>query len=302
MATQHLIVFGLGYTGAAVARAAAAAGLAVTATSRDPATAPRIAGVAVVDFARVAPALARATHVLATAPPPGDGGDAQDGVDPVLHAHGAKIAAARHLRWAGYLSTTGVYGDRAGGWVDEATPPAPSQDRSRRRLAAEQAWTALADHLAIDIFRVAGIYGPGRSALDDLRAGRARRVIRPGHAFGRIHRDDIACAVLAALRQDRPPGARVLNLNDDEPAEPSVVVEEAARLLGLDPPPAVAFADAEARMSPMARSFWQESRRVSSAATQAALGLRWRYPSYREGLAGILAEERGAEQAGDGAA
>jgi nucleoside-diphosphate-sugar epimerase len=291
MAARHLIVFGLGYTGEAVARAAVAAGLSVTATSRDPAGAPRIAGVTVVDFAVAAAAIARATHVLATAPPPGDGGEAGAGVDPVLHVHGAAIAQAAHLRWAGYLSTTGVYGDRGGGWVDEATPPAPGQDRSRRRLAAEQAWAALSPRLAIDLFRVAGIYGPGRSALDDLRAGRARRVIRPGHAFGRIHREDIAGAVVAAVGQERPPGVRVLNLNDDEPAEPSAVVEEAARLLGVEPPPAVPFAEAFERMTPMARSFWQESRRVSSVATRAALGITWRYPSYREGLRGILAEK-----------
>jgi len=291
MTAKHLIVCGLGYTGAAVARAAVAAGLGVTATSRDPAGAERIAGVTVIDFAVAAAAIARASHLLATAPPPGDGGEGS-GVDPVLHAHGAAIARAAKLRWAGYLSTTGVYGDRGGGWVDETTPPAPGQERSRRRLAAEQAWEGFADHLAVDIFRVAGIYGPGRSALDDVRAGRARRVIRPGHAFGRIHRDDIAAAVLAAVLQQRPPGARVLNLNDDEPAEPSAVVEEAARLLGVAPPPAVPFAEAFERMNPMARSFWQESRRVSSAATQAALGLTWRYPSYREGLRAILAEER----------
>jgi nucleoside-diphosphate-sugar epimerase len=302
MAPPHLIVFGLGYSGGAIARAAVAAGFSVVATSRDPAGAARIEGVEVVDFTLSAAAIARATHALATAPPPGDGGEDGLGVDPVLHAHAGAIAAAPRLRWAGYLSTTGVYGDRAGGWVDEATPPAPGQERSRRRLAAELAWSALADHLAVDLFRVAGIYGPGRSALDDVRSGRARRVIRPGHAFGRIHRDDIAAAVVAAMRQDRAPGVRVLNLNDDEPAESAAVIEEAARLLGMAPPPAVAFAEAEARMSPMARSFWQESRRVSAAATQAALGLRWRYPSYREGLAGILAEERGIQQPGDGAA
>ena len=243
-----------------------------------------------VRFSEAAESLAGVTHLLATAPPPGDGGDG-DGVDPVLDAHGAAIAATPALRWAGYLSTTGVYGDHGGGWVDETAPPSPGQDRSRRRLAAEQAWAALAERLAVDLFRVAGIYGPGRSPLDDLRAGRARRVIKPGHAFGRIHRDDIAAAVLAAIGQTLPPGVRVLNLNDDEPAEAAVVVEEAARLLGVEPPPPLPFADVAARMSPRGLSFWQESRRVSSAATQAALGLRWRYPTFREGLRGILAEE-----------
>jgi nucleoside-diphosphate-sugar epimerase len=292
MANMHLIIFGLGYTGTATARAAAAAGLRVTAVSREPAAAPVLSGVSIVAFADAAAALSDATHLLATAPPPGDGG-AGEGVDPVLHAHAAAVAAAPNLRWIGYLSTTGVYGDRDGGWVDEATPPAPGQERSQRRLAAEQAWAAFADTRAVDLFRLAGIYGPGRSALDDLRAGRARRVSKPGHAFGRIHRDDIVAAILAAVGQTLPHGVRVLNLNDDEPAEPSLVVEEAARLLNLRPPPAVPFAEAEAKMTAMGRSFWAESRRVSSAGTQRALGLRWRYPSFREGLRAILAEEGG---------
>ncbi len=292
MTHTHLIVFGLGYTGAAVAGEAVARGLRVTAVRRDPAAAPTPPGIAVVALAQAAPALAHATHLLATAPPPGDGGEGE-WVDPVLHVHAAAIAAAPRLRWLGYLSTTGVYGDRGGAWVDEATPPAPGQERSRRRLAAEQAWEAFSDRRAVDIFRVAGIYGPGRSAFDDLRAGRARRLVKPGHAFGRIHRDDIVAAVLAAVAQDVPPGVRILNLNDDEPAEPALVVEEAARLLGIAPPPCVPFAEAEARMSPLARSFWAESRRVGSAQTQAALGLRWRYPTFREGLRAILAEEAG---------
>jgi nucleoside-diphosphate-sugar epimerase len=291
MKNADLLVFGLGYTGSAVARAAVAAGFDVTATSRDPARVTAIPGVRIVRFAAAADVLTRATHVLATAPPPGDGAEEGDGIDPVLDSYGTTLGAAERLRWVGYLSTTGVYGDRDGGWVDEATPPAPVQDRSRRRRAAELAWTALADRMAVDLFRVAGIYGPGRSPLDDLRAGRARRVIKPGHAFGRIHRDDIAAAVLAAMSRPAPPGVRVFNLNDDEPAETALVVEEAARLLGVAPPPEVPFEQASAGMSAMGRSFWQESRRVSSAATQATLGLRWRYPSFREGLRAILVEE-----------
>jgi nucleoside-diphosphate-sugar epimerase len=289
---SRLLVFGLGYTGTAIATAAVAAGFAVAVARRDPAASAAPAGVRVVALADAGPALPAATHLLATAPPPGDGGEGA-GVDPVLQLLADAIAAAPALRWLGYLSTTGVYGDRGGGWVDEATPPAPGQERSRRRLAAEHAWAAFGERRAVDIFRLAGIYGPGRSALDDLRAGRARRLVKAGHAFGRIHRDDIVLAVLAAMAQPPPHGVRVLNLNDDEPAEPALVVEEAARLLGIDPPPPVPFAEAEARMSPMARSFWAESRRVSSAATQAALGLRWRFPTYREGLRGILAEEGG---------
>ncbi len=211
----------------------------------------------------------------------------------VLARYSAAIAAAPRLRWIGYLSTTGVYGDRAGGWVDETTEPAPASDRGRRRVAAEADWRRLADRSAVDVFRLAGIYGPGRSAFDDLRAGVARRIIRPGHAFGRIHRDDIVQAVWAAMREERPSGVRVLNLTDDEPAESADVVAEAARLLGVAPPEPVSFERACAAMSPMARSFWAENRKVSSALTQQALGLRWRYPSYREGLRAILAEEFG---------
>ena len=290
MQERRLLIVGLGYSGSCVARAALRAGFDVSGTSRRAEAVPP-PGVRLLAFAQAAPAIAAATHLLATAPPHHDG-DAAEGVDPAWAAHGAAIAAAPLLRWAGYLSTTGVYGDRQGGWVDETTPPRPEQERSRRRLAAEQAWAALGARMPVDLFRIAGIYGPGRSALDDLRAGRARRVIRPGHMFCRIHRDDIAAAVLAAMGQARGPGVRVLNLADDEPAGSAAVMEEAARLLGLPPPPAVPYAEVAPSLSPMARSFWQESRLVASARTQAELGLVWRYPSYREGLRAILAAER----------
>jgi nucleoside-diphosphate-sugar epimerase len=284
MRDSGLLVFGLGHVGCAVADAAAMAGFAVTGTTR---SAVLLSGGAVtrIDFADAASAVARATHLLCTAPPDGSG-------DPVLSRHGDVIAAAADLRWIGYLSTTGVYGDRAGAWVDEHTEPAPISDRSRRRLAAEDAWRRLADCRAVDIFRLAGIYGPGRSVLDDLRAGKARRVSRPGHAFGRIHRDDIVRAVLTAMCQDRASGARILNLADDEPAQSSDVVAEAALLLGIPPPPVVLFEQVADAMSSMARSFWAENRKVSSRWTQQALGLRWLYPTYREGLRAILAEER----------
>ncbi len=280
---SRLLVFGLGYVGCAVADAAAAAGFAVMGTTRSPA-ATQSGAITSVDFANAASAIAHATHLLSTVPPDGSG-------DPVLSRYGDAIAAASGLRWIGYLSTTGVYGDRGGAWVDEDTAPAPVSDRSRRRLAAEEAWRRFADRCAVDIFRLAGIYGPGRSAFDDLRAGNARRVIKPGHAFGRIHRDDIVRAVLAAMCQERTRGARVLNLADDEPAESADVVAEAARLLGVPPPPAVPFEQLADAMSPMARSFWAENRKVSSRRTQQALGLRWRYPTYREGLRAILAAD-----------
>ena len=284
-AARHLVIAGLGYAGTEVAREAAAAGWRVTGTARDPDAARPPPGVEVVGFDAAGPAIASATHLLVTAAP-GPAGD------PVLATHAASVEAAVGLAWVGYLSTTGVYGDRGGAWVDEATTPAPTQDRTRRRVAAEQGWAALAARIAVDIFRVGGIYGPGRSAFDELRAGVARRTIKPGHAFSRIHRDDIALAVLAGMRTAGPRGLRVLHLVDDAPAESATVVEEAARLLGIAPPPALPFEEAAKTMSPMALSFWSENRRVANAATKRALGIAWRHPTWREGLRAILAEER----------
>jgi nucleoside-diphosphate-sugar epimerase len=275
----RLFVFGFGYCGTAIAHAAAAAGFEVTGTTRTGAN-------GTIPFDAAEESVQSATHLLTTIAPDATG-------DPVLARYSGAIAAAPKLRWIGYLSSTVVYGDRGGGWVDEDTPAAPSQARGQRRLDAENAWGGFADRCAIDIFRLAGIYGPGRSALDDIRAGRARRMIKPGHQFGRIHSDDIAQAAIAAMRQDRPLGRRILNLADDEPSESALVVSEAASLLGVDPPPDIAFADALPAMSPMARSFWAENRKVASRKTKAALGISWRYPSYREGLRAILAKESG---------
>jgi nucleoside-diphosphate-sugar epimerase len=285
-APGRLLIFGLGYTGTAIGLAAAAAGYAVTATSRQPGlTAPP--GIDVVAFETAEAATSEATHIVATAAPDAEG-------DPVLARYAAVVARAPHLRWIGYLSSTGVYGDRGGAWVDEASAPAPSSRRATARRAAEQAWEAAgaARGTPVDIIRLAGIYGPGRSPFDDLRAGRARRIDKPGHAFGRIYREDIAEGTVAAMRQAaKLAGSRVLNFNDDLPAEPAIVVEEAARLLGMPPPPLVPFAEAEAGMTPMGRSFWAESRRVSSAGTQQALGRPWAFPTFREGLRAILAQE-----------
>ena len=285
----RLLIFGLGFSGAAIAHTAMAAGMEVVATSRNPAAHTAPPGTRMVAFDAAALEIAKATHLLVTAPP-GEAGD------PVLARYGAAvIGACRTLGWIGYLSTTGVYGDRQGGWVDEQTEPAPTTPRAVRRLEAETAWRICAAGRPLDIFRLAGIYGPGRSALNDARAGRARRILQPGHAFGRIHVEDIAGGVLAAIA--RPPqGTRILNFSDDEPAESAAVAEEAARLLGQTLPPAIPLADAWPGMSEMARSFWSENRRVASAATQQALGYRWKYPSYREGLQAILQQER-ADQA-----
>ena len=281
--TDRMVVLGLGYSGAAIAAEAAACGFAVSGTARDLASARAPDGVAVVRFDTAGEAIRAATHLVVTAAP-------EEGGDPVLAAHRDAVLAAEGLRWIGYLSTTGVYGDCDGGEVDESAAPAPGQARSVRRLEAETVWRDVAATcgVALDLFRVGGIYGPGRSAFDDLRAGKARRVVKPGHAFSRVHRDDIALAVVTAAL--RPDGARVLHLVDDEPAPAAEVVAEAARLLGVQPPAEVPFEVARARMSPMALSFWAENRRVGNALTKAALGITWRYPTYREGLRAILAE------------
>ncbi len=282
---KQLIIAGLGYAGRAVAEAASAAGWRVIGTSRQPEAVRAPFGVEMISFDAAGPAFAAATHWLITTPPDEAG-------DPVLRRHAATLASGKQ-RWIGYLSTTGVYGDRGGGTVDEATPPAPGQPRSQRRLAAEEAWRAARPAgAALDLCRVGGIYGPWRAPFAELRAGVARRVVKPGHSFSRIHRDDIAHAVMAAISNPPEPGCRVLNFVDDEPADSAAVMAEAARLLGMAPPPVVPFEEARLSMSPMALSFWAENRRVANAATKAALGIEWLYPSYREGLAASLAEER----------
>lgn len=279
-----LIIAGLGYAGSAVAEAAAANGWRVVGTSRQPEAIRALPGVEIISFDAAGPVFAAASHWLITTPPDETG-------DPVLRRHAAALVSGNQ-RWIGYLSTTGVYGDRGGGTVDEATAPAPGQPRSQRRLAAEEAWRAARPAgAALDICRVGGIYGPGRAPFAELRAGVARRVVKPGHSFSRIHRDDIAHAVMAAISNTPEPGCRVLNFVDDEPADNATVIAEAARLLGMAAPPAIPFEQARAAMSPMALSFWSENRRVANAATKAALGIEWRYPSYREGLAASLAED-----------
>ena len=276
-AAHHLVIFGHGYTGRAIAELAAAEGWHVTATERR-ATEP--SGI-VVPFNAAGAAIAQATHIVATAPP-GPAGD------PVLAAYAAAIHAAPALTWIGYLSTTGVYGDRGGAWVDETTSPAPASARAKRRLAAEQQWSGCAHRVPVDLIRLAGIYGPGRSALDDVRAGTARPVLAPGHLFGRIHRDDIAGMVIAAAQAPPAAGVRILHGNDDEPAASADVIAEAARLLNLVPPPARPLAELWPDMSEMARSFWSENRKVASHITQATLRRRWTYPTYREGLGALV--------------
>lgn len=223
--------------------------------------------------------LRSATHVLISTPPGRDG-------DPVLRHHRPDVVGAEALEWIGYLSTTGVYGDRGGGWVDESTPPDPGTSRSRRRLEAERGWGLAAEEAeaCLQILRLSGIYGPGRSVLDRLRKGTARRIVGPDLVFNRIHVDDIAGAVAAGAAHPEVEG--VINVSDHEPAPPSEVVAYAAGLLGMDAPPEVSVRDAD--LSGAALSFYEENKRVRSTRLESALGYRLRHPTYREGLEAVL--------------
>ncbi|MGB0920002.1 MAG: SDR family oxidoreductase [Alphaproteobacteria bacterium] len=278
---RHLFIFGLGYSGQAIARLALAHGFTVSGTSRDPQkrAALKAEGINAVDFPLADPtALKDATHVIAAAAPGEQG-------DPVLNLHQADIPANA---WIGYLSTTGVYGNWNGEWVDETSALRATADRSLKRIAAEQAWANAFPQT--EIFRLAGIYGLGRSVFDKLRAGKAQRIIKPGHKFGRIHVDDIARTVLAAMAAPAP-GA-IYNVVDDEPAEPSEVMEEAAELMDIDPPQARSFLGG-ANLSPMAHSFWADNRKVRNDKVKALLGAPLIYPTYREGLRAIFKEQFG---------
>ena len=284
-----LFCFGLGYSAAALARPLAAAGWRIAGTTREEETAASLAalGYDMHVFSRARPladaaALAGATHLLLSVPPDEHG-------DPVLDLCAAAIAAQPQLRWAGYLSTTGLYGDHGGGWVDEDTPPAPAGERGRRRLAAEQGWQALQRRsgLPLHIFRLAGIYGPGRSPLGTVRQARALRIDKPGQIFSRIHVADLVQVLRASMA--RPAPGALYNVCDDEPAPQAEVIAYACALLGVAPPPAIAL-DA-APLSPAARSFYDDNKRVANRRIKTDLAVEFRFPSYREGLAAILAEE-----------
>lgn len=276
----HLLSLGHGYTAAALEPLLP--GWTITGTTRDPAKAEafRARGVEPLLLpAALAPALERATHLLISAAPGAEG-------DPFLSLHAGEIAAAAaHLKWVGYLSSTGVYGDHRGGWVDETTPPRPEAGHRDRRLAAERAWQALAAEagLPLHIFRLAGIYGPGRGPFQKVRDGSARRIIKEGQVFCRIHVEDAARVLAASLAKPDP--GTIYNVCDDLPAPPQDVIEEAARLLGLPPPPAIPYEDAD--LPPMARAFYKDNRRVRNDRIKRDLGVTLAYPTYREGLASL---------------
>jgi len=226
----------------------------------------------------VTEALKQATHILVSIAP-------NEAGDPVLNQYANEIAGAKP-RWIGYLSTVGVYGNHDGAWVDEDTPLNPVSKRSVQRVAAEEAWLAFAEQndLPVQIFRLSGIYGPGRNAFENFRKGTARRLVKPGQVFNRIHVADIAGALKAAMTK---PSTRVFNVTDDEPAPPQDVVAFAAELLGVEAPPEIPFETAD--LTPMARSFYGENKRVSNQRLKDELGFTFRYPDYRVALKALLA-------------
>jgi hypothetical protein len=288
MSTRHLFCFGLGYSALVLARRLAASGWAVTGTCRSLSKAAllREEGFSAILFGRERPiateALREITHILVSVPP-----DAQG--DAVLARHGDDIAAMPGLGWLAYLSTTGVYGDRGGGWVDETAALQPTGERGRRRVAAEQGWLGLWQDrgVPVHIFRLAGIYGPRRSPFGALRAGTAKRIDKPGQVFSRIHVEDLASVLIASI--ERPHPGAVYNVCDDDPAPPEAVVAYAAGLLGMAAPPLVPL-DA-AGLSPMASSFYDDNKRVSNRLIKTGLGVSLRYPDFRAGLPAILADE-----------
>ena len=286
MAPRRLFIFGYGYAARALTRRLQPQGWAVSATIRRPADRARleVEGVTPVpagDGRALSLAVRDADAILVTAAPDAEG-------CPGLRALVPALATAKAFPdWIGYLSTTGVYGDRRGGWVTEASRLAAQSMEGARRVAAERDWLEVGRGmgLTVAIFRLPGIYGPGRSALDRVRAGEARRIAAPGQVFSRIHVDDLAAGLAASIARPRAGGT--YNLCDDQPAANSAVIACAASLLGLPAPPEIPLA--EAGLSAQAQRFYAESKRVSNARAKAELGWRPAYPTYREGLRAILA-------------
>lgn len=280
--------FGMGYSSLATARAIhqlVDRDIPIAGTTRTPDKAEQLADTAyrihVFDGERpgstLGEDLAKATHVVLSIPPDDHG-------DPAFNFHRADLDASKNLQWLGYFSTVGVYGDFGGAWIDETAETRPINRRSKQRVEVEEQWQAYARERGVPllVLRLAGIYGPGRSAFDKLRDGTARRIVKPGQVFNRIHVEDIGR--VTALAAGRRLGG-VFNLADDEPAPPQDLVTHAAGLMGVPPPPETAFEDAQ--MTEMARSFYSDNKRVANTAIKRALGIELLYPTYRQGLDAI---------------
>ena len=270
-----LFIFGLGYSAKRIAQRAQSLGWEVVATGSE-------GKLSFDDTDAVRAELSRADAVLSSVPP-----DRESESDPVLERYGAALGHA----WIGYISSTGVYGDRQGGWVDEDSATDASGPRGRARIEAEAGWRELAEGagLALHIFRLAGIYGPGRGPFDKVRNGTARRIVKPGQVFSRIHVADIVQVLLSSI--EAPRAGAIYNLCDDDPAPPQDVIAHAAELLGMPVPPEVPFDRAE--MTPMARSFYADSKRVRNDRIKDELGIGLLYPDYRSGLRALLRDEAG---------
>lgn len=289
---MNLFVFGLGFSADYFAARHVARGDQVSGTVRTREKAARLSaqGITAHVFgpdgrdSAIDAALATCEALLISVPPGTSG-------DPVLAAYAPQIAHAKQLRWIGYLSTIGVYGDHGGRWVDEQTPATPTHARSIERAQAEQAWLAFGaqNNVAVQIFRLAGIYGPGQSQLVQLARGTAKRIIKPGQVFNRIHVEDIARVLDASLAHPR--AGAIYNVTDNEPAPPQDVVTFAAKLCGVAPPPEMTLDDAN--LTAMGRSFYAENKRVKNDLLRTELGVTLAYPTYREGLSALRAAGEG---------
>ena len=286
---SELFCFGFGYSAAALAARLKASGWTVGGTSTTPDGVSALAreGWRAALFDGKAPSLEvrrsieTATHVLISAPPGPDG-------DPVLNQHARDLLSSRHFAWIGYLSTIGVYGDRQGAWVDETSDVHPMNERSKRRLAAENAWVEFgrSSGKRVQVFRLAGIYGPGRSAVENVKDGTARRIVKPGQVFNRIHVEDIAAVLMAAISGRGQ--HQLYNVADDEPAPPQDVVAFVAKILGVEPPPELPYNSAG--LSAMAASFYAENKRVRNERIKRDLGVALTYPTYREGMRALAVQ------------
>ena len=284
---SRLFAFGLGFSAQALAKRRIDKGWQIAGTARDPGNVVQLdaRGYAVTRFtgepgnAALANLLQGTTHLLLSIPPGKEG-------DPVFAHYRADLAALSSLEWIGYLSTVGIYGNQDGNWVDENTEPKPNTARTEARVEAERAWLGFGEQtgVPVHIFRLAGIYGPERCVFDKLREGTARRIKKGNQVFSRIHVEDIASVLEASMV--RPRAGAIYNVADDEPAAPGDVVAYAAEMLGVPPPPEVAFEEAD--LTPMARSFYEGSRRIGNARIKSELGVMLRYPTDREGLASLL--------------